>query len=84
MQRAGRWDYSLCRAGLTANDEVVATKIKLLQRQRHERKIGLIIPDSARQSADKRSLNAVGFNDRRDSLRVIDMGKNISLWKHFA
>ena len=84
MHGAGRWNDTFGWPGLAANDQIVAAQIDLLERDRHQWKISLVMAASEGKRIDESRADLVPPDRFGDRLRIINMGENIGFWKEFA
>ena len=84
MQAVRAGDHALGRAGLAGNDQIIAREVKLLQCQRHERKVTLVLLPAAGQTVDERCFNMVPGNVRGKGPAVQHMGEDVGLRVHAA
>ena len=84
MQAVRPGNHALGRTGLAGNDQIVAGKIKLFQRQRHKREVALVVLFAAGQAVDESSFNMMRGDDRGNGRLVQNMRENVGLGIHAA
>ncbi len=79
VRRVRRRQHAFGGPGLAADHEVVAVQIELLEREGHEREVGLVVAIGAGQLLDEGGAYIGGADRRRNRLGHIDMREDIGL-----
>jgi hypothetical protein len=84
VQRVGADHHALRRTGFAADHEIVATQIQLLEGERHEWKVLLIVPTREGQAGDKSGRDSPRGELTCDQRRIRHVRIDIRLWKQIC
>src|SRR3982074_3076978 len=84
MERVWGWNHFCSRSRFAPDDQIVPTKIQLLERHWHQRQISLVHLGSAGQGVNKTRNDLVPPNRFGNLLRRVNMGEDVGLRIHLA